>query len=164
MNIPLKEWINANIPEEKMLWRSHWLDQIIFFRDEIPRFLCEPDGKGYVTIKDNITVISTHISKSINLPVYCIKANDDKFILRNNFNDWKVLVKTHNIHNIDFQKFGVCNTSKRINNKYCEGFKAEWVYESYDQNKNEYTIKINDNFKLKLFFLLIQNKDKIWEK
>jgi len=165
MNIPLQEWISTNIPEKKMYWKDSWSQQVQFVRDVIPRLLCNPNGSDYMTVRDNITVISTHMSKSIDLPVYCIKANGDKFIMRNNFFDWKVSVETHNIHNIDFEKLGVINkTSTQIHQVYCEGFKDEWVYKPYDEDKWKYTIEINDDFKLKLFFWLIQMKDKIWEK
>jgi len=163
MNIPLQEWINDNNPDEKMLWKKSWSQQVCFVRDEIPDLL-STNNKDYQTIRDNITVISTHISKSIDLPVYCIKANGDKFILRDNFYDWKVSVETHNVHKIDFQKLGVIyNTSKKINKIYCEGFQDKWVYKSYEEDKWKYTVEINDNFKLKLFFWLMQKKDKIWE-
>ncbi len=94
MNIPLQEWITANNPSKKMLWKTSWSDQVCFVRDEIPTLLCM-DGheyKKWLTIKENITVISTHTSKSIKLPVYCIKANGDTFIMRNNFYDWTTLI------------------------------------------------------------------------
>ena len=166
MNIPLQEWINDNNPEEKMMWKESWSNQVCFVRDEISRFLCNDNTfESYQTIRENITVISTHMSKSIDLPVYCIKANGDKFIMRNNFHDWKVSVETHNLHKIDFQKLGVIrDTSNKINQVYCEGFKDEWVYKPYDEDKFKYTVEIYDNFNLKLFFWLIQMKDKIWEK
>lgn len=164
MNIPLQEWINANSPEEKMLWKNSWSKQVCFVRDEISKFLCGPTFEEYQTVRDNITVISTHMSKSIDLPVYCIKVNGDKFIMRNNFHDWKVSVETHNIHKIDFKKLGICDTSEQIHQVYCEGFKDEWVYKPYDEDKWKYTVEIFNDFNLKLFFWLIQMKDKIWEK
>ena len=165
INIPLQDWISENIPEKKMYWKDSWSKQVCFVRDTIPRFLCKPNGSDYMTVRDNITVISTHMSKSIDLPVYCVKANGDKFIMRNNFFDWKISVETHNIHNIDFEKLGVIRkTSDQVHKVYCEGFKAEWVYKPYADNKWKYTAEIDDDFKLKLFFWLIQMKDKIWEK
>jgi len=165
MNIPLQDWISANIPDEKMYWKDSWSQQVQFVRDVIPRLLCEQNGSGYMSIRDNITVISTHMSKSIDLPVYCIKANGDKFILRNNFYDWKISVETNNLHEINFQKLGVIyDTSEQIKSYVCEGFKSEWVYKPYDEVKWKYTAEIDNDFKLKLFFWLIQMKDKIWEK
>jgi len=164
MNIPLQDWISANVPEDKMHQKNSWSDQVCFVRDEIPKFLCGTSFEDYQTVRENITVISTHMSKSIDLPVYCIKANGDKFILRNNFYDWKMSVETHNIHSIDFEKLGICNTSKPINQVYCEGFKNEWVYQPYNKDKWKYTVEIDNDFKLKLFFWLIQMKDKLWEK
>ena len=167
MNIPLQEWITSNVPDEKMLWKKAWSSQVCFVRDEIPKFLCmgEYTFNEYQTIRENITVISTHTSKSIKLPVYCIKANGDTFILRNNFYDWKVSVDTHNIHKIDFKKLGVIyNTANQIESHICEGFKQEWIFKSYDEDKWQYTVEINNDFKLKLFFWLIQKKDLIWEK
>jgi len=158
MNIPLQEWISTNIPEEKMYWKNSWRDQVCFVRDDIPSFLTkEYNHESYLTIRENITVISTHVSKSILLPVYCIKANGDKFIMRNNFYDWKVSVETNTIHNIDFQKLKIIyDTSKQVKQYLCEGFKDEWVYKPYDEDKRKYTVEINDNFELRLFFWMIQ--------
>jgi hypothetical protein len=39
MNVPLQDWISANIPEEKMIWAKSWSDQVCFVRDVIPTFL-----------------------------------------------------------------------------------------------------------------------------
>jgi hypothetical protein len=163
MNVPLQEWISANSPDKKMLWKNSWSNQVCFVRDEIPRFLSDTYD-SYITVKENITVISTHTSKSIELPVYCIKANGDKIILRNNFHDWKVSVETHNLHKIDFQKLGIVkNTSAQVHQVYCEGFKPEWVYKPYDDDRFKYTVEIYNDFDLKLFFWTIQKAKLIKE-
>ncbi len=168
MNTPLQEWISANNPDEKMYWKNSWSNQVCFVRDEIPALLLPKyNNPDYSTIRDNITVISTHVSKSILLPVYCIKAYGDKFIMRNNFYDWKVSVETHNIHKINFQKLGIIHdTSEQIKSYVCEGFKEEWVYKPYDEDKWKYTVEINDKFNLKLFFWFIKQnkiiKEGIW--
>jgi hypothetical protein len=165
MNIPLQEWITANHPKEKMIWKESWSKQVCFVRDEIPRFLSD-NYDSYKTISENITVISTHTSKSISLPVYCIKANGDKFILRNNFHDWKVSVETYNMHKIDFGSLGLFNIESQVHQVYCEGFKPEWVYKPYADDKFKYTLEINNDFDLKLFFWLIQKskilKEELW--
>jgi hypothetical protein len=168
MNIPLQDWISANIPDDKMYWKQSWSDQVCFVRDEIPKFLCTGNTyEEYETVRKNITVINTHTSKSIELPVYCIKANGDTFIMRNNFYDWKVSVETRNLHKLDFQKLGIIHdNAEQVNQVYCEGFKNEWVYKSYADDKYKYTMAIDDKFKLKMFFWLLQNhkllKEGIW--
>lgn len=175
MNQPLQSWISANIPDEKMLWKKSWSDQVCFVRDKIPTFLVhgmetmnrDERNKQYQTIRENITVISTHTSKSILLPVYCIKANGDTFIIRNNFYDWKVSVETNDIHKMDWQKLGIIrNNETQVHPVYCEGFKPEWVYKPYADDKWKYTIEINSRFKLKMFFWFLQNhkliKEGIW--
>jgi len=160
INVPLQDWISANIPEEKMYWKQSWSDQVCFVRDQIPKFLCSGNSyEEYNTVRENITVIETHMSKSIYLPVYCIKAQGDIFIMRANFHDWKLSVETHNLHDIDFAKLGICETKDQIHSVYCEGFKEEWVYKPYDEDKFKYTVEIRDKFNLKLFFWLIQQKD-----
>jgi hypothetical protein len=175
MNEPLQSWITANKPAEEMIYKDSWSDQVCFVRDKIPTFLVhardkmdrDEGYKQYQTIRENITVISTHTSKSILLPVYCIKANGDTFIIRNNFHDWKVSVETHDIHNLDWQKLGIVhNIESQVHQVYCEGFKPEWVYKPYADDKYKYTIEIYDKFQLKMFFWFLQNhkliKEGIW--
>jgi hypothetical protein len=170
MNEPLQQWITANHPADEMIYKSAWSDQVCFIRDKIPSFLVNRNVntyKEYQTIRENITVISTHTSKSIELPVYCIKANGDTFIIRGNFHDWKVSVETHEIHKMDWQKLGIVhNIESQVHQVYCEGFKPEWVYKPYADNKWKYTIEIQDRFQLKMFFWFLQNhkliKGGIW--
>lgn len=151
MNIPLQEWISNHKPAENMIYKDAALSQMLFVRDTIPKMLCDT-YELYRTIQDNITVISTHFSKSIELPVYCMKASGATYILRNNFHDWKISVNTGVFQRINFKELGIFDTSAEISGVYCEGFKREWVYGSYDKDQNKFTAEINDNFNLQLFF------------
>jgi hypothetical protein len=155
-NLPvdLLTWCRVNEPEEKMLWKQGYWDQIMFVRDTVnPLFY-----STYEEWKDNpVKVINTHRSKSIALPVYEIylKQHDVKMIVRYNFYDWKISVISKTEINIDFMGlFDECNT---INSIYCEGFKEEQVFQSFKENKKQFTVEISGMYQVFTFMFLLNN-------
>lgn len=137
----LQEWANENEPDDKMIYKSRYWDQISFIRENIPSIFCN-DYKEYQIIQNNIRVISNHTSKSIKLPVvHIVTPNNTILILRYNFYDWKVSVKSLNNITGDFTK--LFDPDNKINPSYCEGFKNEWVYGSYNENQSEFTVEID---------------------
>lgn len=100
--------------------------------------------------RNNCRVVSTHKSKSTNLPVYKIKKNGLEIILRGNYYDWKVSIKNETSIILPDMKI---DTSKKINSVYCEGFKDSWVYDSYDNDDKQFTIELPYNeYKVYYFF------------
>lgn len=166
MNIPLQDWINDNQPKEEMLWKNAWSNQVVWVRDKLPAFLIDNhEYEDYEKIRNSIIVISTHISKSIKLPVYKITVDDNEFILRNNFYDWKISANLKKPLTIDFNKLGIIHDIvEKINPIYCEGFKNEWVWDSYDDNQQKFTTELITDSDVMLFFWLISHRDLIWEK
>jgi len=167
MNVSLQEWINSNAPKEEMYYCRAWSNQVCFVRDDIPKFLINNyDYSIYATIRDNITVISTHTSKSVKLPVYRIKAFGSTYIIRGNFHNWMISVESGNEEiKVDFKKLGVIHSDVgKINSIYCEGFKEEWVYDSWDNNKWKFTIELGTRDDVMIFFWLISHSNLIWEK
>lgn len=138
----LQEWINQNEPENKMIYKDVFVDQIFFIRDEIP-FIFASSYLKHSEIKNNIQVISTHTSKSIKLPVYQITLPDICFILRNNFHDWKVSVSSDFDIKANFNN--LIYPDQIINHIYCEGFKREWVYGPYNNNQSKFTVELQSN-------------------
>ena len=75
-------------------------------------------------------------------------------ILRNNFYDWKVSVDSKIPINIDF--LNLFDTKEKIHSVYCEGFKEEQVFGCYEENKNQFSFSLSDDFKLYTFLFLLK--------
>ena len=154
MKTPLQEWISKNIPDDKMLWKNSAIDQAGFVRDRILCALKGKDQQEFQEIKSTFMVISEHTSKSITLPVYSFTWRGVVFIFRDNFYDWKVSVQSENeIAGID--GFDLFDPKKTINSCYCEGFKDEWVFPAYNDNKENFTVEIRSNHDLYCFFKIL---------
>lgn len=147
----LHAWFMENRPAENMKYKDSAERQIMFVRDEVPEFFTK-------SMLKTIEVISTHTSKSIKLPVYhVVLTNGLELILRGNFHDWKVSVSSP--FDIELPEEILTNLTLRgekINSCYCEGFKDEWIFDSYMENKKEFTIEIGSSlYSLYTFFFLL---------
>lgn len=153
----LQEWAITNEPKKEMIYYKGYWDQIIFIRDRIPSLLARSvpnvySNKGhklYDEIKESLSVINTHMSKSILLPVYYTECKNTKIILRDNFYNWKVSVISdipveHNFN-------GLIDEDETINPIYCEGFPEELVFGRYKNNDGKFTVEIGDNYNLYTF-------------
>jgi len=82
----LQDWAKNNEPNDKLRFKNGFWPRVIFVRDII----------SYILFKDHehqVTVISTHTSKSVRLPVYQIQLpNGLIFTMRYNFHNWKISV------------------------------------------------------------------------
>lgn len=133
--------------DDNLIYKKEAIDQMIFVRDRICYYLC----------KTPPFVISTHRSKSIDLPVYAFTLkNGIKIICRNNFYDWKVSVilpKPFEYKNDIISD--IISNSENIPSCYCEGFDESWVFETYnpdDKSQTKFTVEVSDKYN---FFLLI---------
>lgn len=129
-------------------------DQEIFVRNDL----------GFMLQDAHIFVVSQHKSKSIDLPVYGILVrNGLSILLRNNFYKWIVSVKLpHKINNHNLPKNLIQSgwNDNGVYPSYCDGFTKEQVYGPYisnDVNCTEFTVAINDNYKLYTLLYLINN-------
>lgn len=133
----LQAWFMENKPGQEMIYREAAEKQIMFVRDEFFNFFTQEMIK-------KIEVISTHTSKSIKLPVYHIVMKDGfELIMRGNFHDWKISVNSPS--DIELPEKILTNSTLSGNKMlscYCEGFKEEWIWDSYMNNKQKFTIEI----------------------
>lgn len=150
MNEDLHEWLMENKPLENMVWKTSFWNQAIFVRDRLPWIFFN----DYKTIEKNTwRVIGTHTSKSIILPVYYLKLETIKIIMRNNFYNWKVSIESD--YELIIDPVGLFNPIEKIHLVYCEGFKDSWVFDSYNMDKKRFTIEINDDYRLYTFLFLL---------
>lgn len=149
----LMHWVRDNAPNEAMFYERNFWEQIIFIRNTITPLFYDK----YKDIELNpIKVINTHISKSIKLPVYYIPLNKYKvkLILRNNFHDWKVSISSY--YKITSNFNNIFNENKKINSIYCEGFKDNQVFDNYKSNQCNFTVEIDNNYKLYTFMWILK--------
>lgn len=157
MQVALQKWANENEPSDDMLYKKGYWDQIRFVRDHLPSVFANTYDE-FEAIRETIQVVSTHVSKSIRLPVFHVTL--EKFglelILRQNIYEWKVSVVSKKEIQCDFGD--LVNPMGDIDPIYCEGFEQDWVYPSYETNQQTFTVEIGSEYKLYTFLWLIKNK------
>lgn len=152
--IDVTAWMRVNEPNENLFYAKGLGEQIRF----VQNIICSLLMPNYEEAIDNPPlVISTHYSKSVKLPVFQInlKKYGIEIVLRNNFYDWKISIKSNNP--LDFDHMGLFNPEEEISYLFCEGFPKDKVYGSYNQNHSKFTIEISNHYKLYTFMFLLKN-------
>ncbi len=164
MEEDLHKWWPENKPSDEMLWKEAFANQLDFVASRLKYVMVPrgPEGYGdesmahHEKVQKIVTVISTHVSKSIRLPVY--KITWDWYgvttILRNNFHDWKVSVESE--VPVKINPHLLFDPKKQVHHVYCEGFDTSWVYKPYANDKSKFTAAIYDNYSLFTLFHLIR--------
>lgn len=148
---PLQDWISQQIVGDEMLWKGSWGRQLEFIRDDIARLI--GTGMSYHQFEDEqiARVISTHTSKSIVLPVVEITRTDlgIRFIMRNNFHDWKLTVLSQKPIEADFSSLFYTEpppepgyTGDHLSSVYFEGFPKDLVRGYWSENKCEWSAEV----------------------
>ncbi len=151
--LKLQEWAGKNKPADDLIYKKGYWDQIVFIRDEL-RYLFYTKKGDSEFLQNNTTVVSTHMSKSVLLPVFkVVLTNGINLIMRYNFHNWKVSIISEFDVNCDFTK--LFNYEDKVHGVYCEGFEDDWVYESYSQNKKNFTIELRSGYYYLFTFLWI---------
>ena len=151
MNVLLTKWAEENRPKDEMTYKRAYYAQVAFMEYLLPRL-------GF-NINDTTvpTVISTHTSKSISLPVCEFNIAGVRIIMRDNFHDWKLSV----ISPIPLEGLDVYNlflATHEIYECYCEGFPEELVFGAYETNNKEFTIEVNDEYRVMAVLTLIMDR------
>lgn len=146
----ITQWGISNEPNKELLASESYWGQIKFVRDVLIRVLARTHEE-YKIVEEHITIVGTHYSKSVKLPVYRITLSDGTaFTLRCNFHDWKVSVESPKEVEADFMSLFDPNTA--IHEVYCEGFPPELVFDPYATNKRQFTLEIATDHQLYVFF------------
>lgn len=152
-NFYLQNWANTHKPSNDMIYKNGYWEQIIFIRDTISEVLAK-DYEDYKEIRNSIKVINTHISKSIELPVYYIELENISFVLRYDFYNWTVSVISSNEIKCNFGK--LFNDRER-SSCYYEEFPVEFIFGEYKNSNKNFSVEIDNNYKLYTFMFLIKN-------
>lgn len=152
----LREWANENEVPDNMLWKSQAEQQIDFVRNRLVYLFAERVSND--DFKKVVTVISTHTSKSIKLPVYKLELPDGSLtlILRYNFFNWKMSVISEKEIDADFT--GLFHTTPPIqpdytgdplHHVYFEGFPKDLIFGYYSESdKKKWSAEIPNHFEL----------------
>ncbi|MBN1325857.1 hypothetical protein JW977_02660 [Candidatus Falkowbacteria bacterium] len=142
----LWDWAKANKPSEIMIWAKDFERQIEYVCDTIALQLL----RNY---KYTVTIISTHISKSIKLPVYSIKVeNGLTLIMRGNFHDWNISVKSRLPIRADFTCLRFFTDKETC---FCQGFPENLKFGQYAKDKKEFTVCLANEYETYTFLCLL---------
>jgi hypothetical protein len=158
--VPLQDWIDNHPIGSEMYWRSPAQAQLAFVRDELHHLLWA--GTSFEDRRAHPpTVISSHVSKSILLPVYelltparvaresggyfdHIGGLDARIRLRYNFFNWVVSVESH--HHITDRFRDLFDREAATNPIYAEGFAERWVHAPFAQDRRNFTVTLGTRY------------------
>ncbi len=144
----LQSWATANAPDEGLIYKSGFWNQVIWVRDDLS-YLVSCGLKKPIEAQ----VISSHRSKSVRLPVYELTRPDLglRLILRDNYSNWKLSCITERPLVVDFS--GLFRTTPPIepdytgdplHSVYFEGFPKNLVFGYYEpSDKLSWSAEIN---------------------
>lgn len=140
--------------DDKMLWKKAAEHQEIFLRDEICTNL----------LRTHAFVVSTHTSKSIQLPVYYfMMRNGIKVVCRENFYGWMLSVKLPKdrpYEDIIPKDLIECGYDGDISDCYFEGFRKEWVFGGYkpnDKKQRNFSFGIYNDYEFYTVMYMLKN-------
>jgi len=162
--IPLYKWWTINKINDDMKWKQEAQLQMNFVDGKL-------NGMMQNSLKEKertpIKVISTHVSKSILLPVYHLQRGKLNIILRDNFHNWKMSVISDKTIDANFD--GLFHTTPPIEpdytgdelaSVYFEGFPKDLIFRYYDEpttDKSHFSAHIiNDNILWTTIYLILK--------
>lgn len=157
-NQNIQEWAVENEPSKEMIYYRGYWDQILFVRDVLSNILYDiKTANDFDIVRNRITVISTHTSKSIKLPVFKLEVPEYNLtiVMRYNFYDWKISILCDDEITCDFMN--LFDENETISHLYCEGFPKEFVLPSFSDNNKKFTVEIRNNYHLHTFFWILKN-------
>ena len=140
------------------------------YSDKLNEKIYGPLGiKQMYYIEDNLSnsllgveafVVSTHRSKSCNIPVYAMMLeNGIKIIMRNNFHDWVLTIMSPKEISIPNDLVYGLHVDGNLTPNYCEGFKEEWVFDYKTENFKNTTVYVSDDLRLFTLLYLLNKED-----
>lgn len=156
----IREWISGNAVGDEMVWKGAAGRQCKFLYEDLQGLIGMGLREGEIG-----RVISSHTSKSIDLPVVEFARPDLglRIVARNNFSDWKISVISERPIVADFSGLFYTNppvepdyTGDKLSPVYFEGFPRELVFGYYDtSDKRRFSAEIYGNHSLWTVIFLI---------
>ena len=153
--LKLTDWFKENQPNEELKWSGQDECQVYFIMHTIQAILANSAAE-YSSLQNAISVLSTHSSKGVKLPVYDFTWKDIRFILRNNFYDWKVsVILPDDVDWTQKEWKNLFRKDERIFYGYCQGFPEDIVFGSFLDNPKKFTIELSGDADLFDFFKIV---------
>lgn len=144
MKEDLGGWISMNTPAYNMSYAVAANNQFKFVYDDLWALRNDPD---------KVDVIGTHLSKSIDLPIYQFELFDKVITMRNDFYVWMISIKSPtDVHGLDMLR--LFDPKNEVNPTHCEGME-DLVYGSYESDKREFTLRLENNNEVYCFLRLL---------
>lgn len=175
MNTSLQDWINGQNVGDEMRWKGAWGAQVQFFRDQLAG-VASSGLEDFDERRALARVISTHRSKSIELPVVSFLREDLglQLVVRGNFYDYKLTCISKKPIEADFS--GLFHTTvpvapeytgNELSSCYFEGFPGDLIHGYYEENKCKWSASIGRDEALWMTVFLIMRslgaiKPRIW--
>jgi len=169
--IDLHTWFltaDANT-KDTMYYKKAFQNQCMFFRDTLAPVISvgmqKTEQNPYPKIKP--MVISTHRSKSIELPVVQMSRPDIglSFIIRDNFHDWKLSVVSDKPIDVDLSGIAYLNppidpqSTNYLSPHYFEGFPEHLIFGHYGaSDKKKFSLDLGEeNLVYMTVFLIMRS-------
>jgi hypothetical protein len=137
--VPLGDWVAKHPVRDEMLWKGGAERQIDYVEDTLlPIFLTGFKFKTHEEYEKEfpklVTVINSHCSKSIELPVFQLRRPDMdlRIILRNNFMDWKMSVVSDTPIQANFD--GIFHTTPPVERDYTGDDLGSCYFEGFPED------------------------------
>lgn len=159
--VPLQTFISEQmVPQRDSLYgKKAGVAQACLVRDRFHGLMIPPLSDGderYRYSKENpVMVVSTHTSKSVKLPVYRIDVPAVTLTMRDNFFDWKISVESK-VGPVNDVFFGLFDKDEQIHPVYCEGFERDWVYGSFSEDQERFTVELHNDYMAWAFLFLLR--------
>src|SRR5436190_125853 len=136
---PVWEWIKANQPKPEMFGRMLAEEQLAFV-STLKTLVT------YYNLQGKVSVVSTHTSKSIRLPVVFIDLTFAHIVLRGNFENWRVSVLSW--PELPEYVGKIFIETEPLFDLICEGFDSEWVFGLFKDNRRKFTISLTNELQV----------------
>lgn len=138
----LVEWQRAQAAEESdqrgLIYRDAKWEQIHWVRRELHAALMQPEEE-----RAPVRVIATHTSKSTLLPVYRMTREGLEVILRGNYYNWSVTVRSEEpVIRQPLLPLLTGGRHEAVHAVYCEGFDPAWVHGPLSENPRAFTVQL----------------------
>lgn len=137
----LARWQRTQIDAEKDLayCDAKW-EQIHWVREELHLAL---RLAASVRRQSPVHVIGTHVSKSTLLPVYRMTRDGLEVILRGNYHDWSVTVRSEEpVIRDPLMPLLSGGVDTPVSSTLCEGFDWSWVHGPITENPRAFTVQL----------------------
>jgi len=136
LGVSLQRWVDSHPVRDEMLWKGGAEGQIAFVRQALlPVFASGLKFDNFEDYRNMLTVIGSHTSKSIKLPVFQLSRPDRnlQIVLRNNFMDWKMSVISEAPIDADFT--GLFHTTPPVDPDYTGDSLHEVYFEGFPKDR-----------------------------